>query len=302
MTCLEKVRTFVKRCGAPAKFVAKSIVGIAVPGSAPVMELIDKLIDCAHDTVKDNLEELASREDLARVEKMFDRMLGDMQDIVEHLRRLEDVPDLARKTLYAALRNDEHCLAAAKGIAEQAVQLSAVSSDLAKLSAGQDDLRDLQRRSLSTLLDYVEEQRQHDVSPSQLNERLKQIEQALLAGRHGDHDRAEAVFVKLLTAAKRRLPLSDLQAGLSEERLDHARLPSQAINGEVELLVQFLQVTAHSVAHLHVLEIVPTAFVPGIQVRRVPRQRLHPYLPVRPRHELRDFHPAMNGRAIPDYQ
>jgi hypothetical protein len=48
MSCLEKVRTFVNRCGAPAKFVAKSIVGVAVPGSAPVMELIDKLIDCAH--------------------------------------------------------------------------------------------------------------------------------------------------------------------------------------------------------------------------------------------------------------
>ncbi len=32
MSCLEKVRTFVKRCGAPAKFVAKSIVGVAVSG------------------------------------------------------------------------------------------------------------------------------------------------------------------------------------------------------------------------------------------------------------------------------
>ncbi len=200
MSCQEKVRTFVKRCGAPAKFVAKSLVGVAVPGSAPVMELLDKLIDCAHETVRDNLEEFASREDLQRIENMFDLMLGDMQDVVEHLRRLEDVPDLARKTLYAALRSEEHCLAAAKGIAEQVSQLSAVRADLAKLSAGQDDLRDLQRRNLGTLLDYIEEQRQHNVAPGQLNERLKQIEQALLAGRSGAHERAEAVLVQMSAA------------------------------------------------------------------------------------------------------
>ncbi len=35
MSCLEKLRTFVARCGASAKFVAKSIIGVAVPGSVP---------------------------------------------------------------------------------------------------------------------------------------------------------------------------------------------------------------------------------------------------------------------------
>jgi formylglycine-generating enzyme required for sulfatase activity len=223
MSCLEKVRTFVKRCGSPAKFVAKSIIGVAVPGSAPVMELIDKLIDCAHDTAKDNLDDFASREDLVRVEKMFDRMLDDMQDVVEHLRRLEDVPDLARKTLYAALRSEEHCLAAAEGIAEQAVQLSTVRADLAKLSAGQDDLRDLQRRNLGTLLDYIEEQREHNVAPSQLNDRLKQIEQALVASRRGEHDRAEAVFVQMSAAQPESATLAVAEAAAQAAAHQFAR-------------------------------------------------------------------------------
>ena len=46
MSFLHKVKTFVTRCGAPAKFVAKSIVGMALPGSGPVIDLIDKAIDC----------------------------------------------------------------------------------------------------------------------------------------------------------------------------------------------------------------------------------------------------------------
>ncbi len=197
MTFLQKLRTFIARCGAPAKFVAKQIVGVAVPGSAAVLELIEKAIDCAHETAKDNLDAIAPREDLGRLEAMFDAMLGDLQDVVEHLRRLEDVPDLARKTLVTALRNEEHCLAAARAIQEQATQLSGVRADLARLSAGQEELCDLQRRNYGTLLDYIEEQRQHNVSPRDLNERLIRIEEALIAGRSGDHQRAEASFAQI---------------------------------------------------------------------------------------------------------
>jgi len=60
MSFLHKVKAFVVRCGAPAKFVAKCIIDATVPGSAAVMALIDKAIDCAHETAKDNLEALAT--------------------------------------------------------------------------------------------------------------------------------------------------------------------------------------------------------------------------------------------------
>lgn len=55
MAFLPKLRKFVQICGAPAKFVAKTIVGVAVPGSGPVLELVEKVIDCAHETAKDRL-------------------------------------------------------------------------------------------------------------------------------------------------------------------------------------------------------------------------------------------------------
>ena len=214
MSTLEKVRTFVKRCGTPAKFVAKSIIGATVPGSREVMELIDKLIDCAHETAKDNLEDHASKEDLQRIEKMFDLMLGDMQDVVEHLRRLEDVPDLARKTLYSALRNEEHCFAAAKALNQQAELLSAVRADQARQSAGMEDLRDLLVRRDGTILDFIEEQRQHNVALGQLIERLKPIEQAFQAGRSGDHERAEAIFVHLSAAQPESAALAVAEAAV----------------------------------------------------------------------------------------
>src|SRR3954469_9142289 len=57
----------------------------------------------------------------------------------------------------------------------------------------------------------------------------------------------------------------DLQAGLSEEGLDQMRLLPQPTYSKVELLVQFLQVAAHQVAHLHILEVMPAPFVPRIQ-------------------------------------
>jgi hypothetical protein len=43
-------------------------------------------------------------------------------------------------------------------------------------------------------------------------------------------------------------------------------LLSEAVEGEVELLVEFFEVMSHQVAHLDVLEVVPAPFVPGVQV------------------------------------
>ena len=61
------------------------------------------------------------------------------------------------------------------------------------------------------------------------------------------------------------------------------RLLAEATDREVELLVQLLQVPAHQVAHLHVLEVMPAPFVPRVQVRGVSRQRLQPDLAARAR-------------------
>jgi type II secretory pathway component PulF len=197
MALREKIRAFVQRCGAPAKYVAKAVVGFAVPGSGPVLDLIDRLIDCAHETAKDNLDALASAEDLQCVEKMFDVLLGDLRGVVETLKGLERLPDEGRKTLAAALRAEGRSLEAVKAIREQVLQLSAVKAELARLAAGQEGLLELQRRFYGSHLDFLEEQRRFNVSPGQLDQRLRVIEEFIRAGRGGDPGRAEAVSVAL---------------------------------------------------------------------------------------------------------
>ena len=44
------------------------------------------------------------------------------------------------------------------------------------------------------------------------------------------------------------------------------RLPSKSGNSEVELLVQFFPIAAHQVGHLHVLEMMPAAFIPQVEI------------------------------------
>jgi hypothetical protein len=110
------------------------------------------------------------------------------------------VPELAAKTLRTALSNEQHLLDAAKAIRAQGLQLDAVQAGLEKLSAGQEDLLELQRRFFGSHLDYIEEQRLHHVAPSQLNERLKKMEDAIFAGWRGDHESAESISAALSQA------------------------------------------------------------------------------------------------------
>ena len=73
--------------------------------------------------------------------------------------------------------------------------------------------------------------------------------------------------VTLLTAAQRTSSFLEAQTGLGKEGSDQMRLVSQASDREVECLMQLFQVPADSVAQLHMLEVVPTPFVPGVQIR-----------------------------------
>ena len=81
----------------------------------------------------------------------------------------------------------------------------------------------------------------------------------------------------------KKVSLLELQTGLGKEGSDQMRLLSQATDREVEFLVQLLQVPAHQVAHLHVLEVMPAPFVPRVQVGGIARQGLQPDLAARAR-------------------
>jgi formylglycine-generating enzyme required for sulfatase activity/serine/threonine protein kinase len=199
MSFWEKLKTFVTRCGPPSKFVAKALIGIAVPGSYLVMELIDRVFDSSKEPTQAALEKLASKQDLQCVEKMLDVMLGDLKGVVEHLRHLEQVPHIAQETLTTALSLKPECMAAVKMLREQSFQLTGMQTELEKLATGQEDLREVYQRLYGAHLDYIEEQRLHNVSPADLDARLRRIEEGILAVRGGAPDRAQAIFSDMST-------------------------------------------------------------------------------------------------------
>src|SRR4051794_30562978 len=94
----------------------------------------------------------------------------------------------------------------------------------------------------------------------------------------------------LLTAAQRALSSLDPQPGLCKEGTDQMGFLSQSPDREGKLLVQLLQVAADDVAHLDILQVIPPALVPGVQVGRIARQGLQPHPAARARHELLDLH------------
>ena len=99
-----------------------------------------------------------------------------------------------------------------------------------------------------------------------------------------------------------RLSFVDPQSGLCEAGLDQLGLLAKATDRKMEFLMQLLEIPARHVAHLHVLEVVPAALVPGTQVRCVARQRLDAHLAASARHEVDDFGTPMNGRAVSNHQ
>jgi len=51
----DKAIELCKRGGAPAKFIAKMDLGAVLPGSPAVVDLIGEILDCVHETAKDQL-------------------------------------------------------------------------------------------------------------------------------------------------------------------------------------------------------------------------------------------------------
>jgi hypothetical protein len=76
MAWKQKAKELYKRYGAPAKFAAKLVLGTVVPGSSEVVELIEKALDCAHETTKDNLDARARTAQRPRPWAVFRRMPG----------------------------------------------------------------------------------------------------------------------------------------------------------------------------------------------------------------------------------
>ncbi len=110
-----KALGIIKRFGGPAKFAARVILHTALPGSGAVVNLVDKVLDCVHETARDNweldLERLltATQADLGRVEQLLDLLSGELAGLTAQVAALEAVPEAARQIVAVALATDQRC-------------------------------------------------------------------------------------------------------------------------------------------------------------------------------------------------
>jgi hypothetical protein len=111
MSLWARVLDFVKRYGAPGKFAAKVVVG-AVPGGGALAELLEKVLDCAHETAEDGWEIRQSRlpevasEQWSRLEAALDLMTNELHTLLEQVSLLKGLSEKARQLVDVTLRND----------------------------------------------------------------------------------------------------------------------------------------------------------------------------------------------------
>jgi serine/threonine protein kinase len=116
MSWKDRAVELCKRFGTPVKFAVKMVLGAVLPGSPAVVDLIGEILDCVHQTAKDQptFEDrplAASAEDLRRVEDMLALLSDDLAPLVAQVARLEQVPQMAAQVLDVALATDAHCQA-----------------------------------------------------------------------------------------------------------------------------------------------------------------------------------------------
>lgn len=178
MSLAVKAKQLVKRYGAPVKFAAKMILENVVPGGPAVVGLVEKVLDCAHEAAKDNLDLLAGNADLKRIEGILDQLQGDLAGLVSRLSRMEDRPEMAREILDYALATDENCREALRRLETLARQSDLLLGQQRQMLHGQEEMLQLLQRAVG-VCDYVDEMRSAGFSPQQLGDCLRRFERAL---------------------------------------------------------------------------------------------------------------------------
>lgn len=108
MSWLTSAKKALARWGTPVRFAARHIVTNAFPGGALLADQIDKLLECAQQTAKDQLEiDWATDADLKKAEEILDQINGSLAGLTGELVRLEGLPDQADQLIRFAMRNDE---------------------------------------------------------------------------------------------------------------------------------------------------------------------------------------------------
>ncbi len=208
MSWKDKAVGLHKRFGAPAKFAAKLILGAVVPGGPAVVQLVGEVLDCVHETAKDNLAidekrmPAATPADLQRVEEILDVLNGSLEFLMAQVVALADVPQAAQKAVDAALVTDQRCRDAVRRIDNLARRFDRLEQQNKKLLQGQgyatsmlEEMLPLMRR-LAGVADYFDDLCKAAISAADFQSCLHGFQDAARAFREGRITEAATGFQK----------------------------------------------------------------------------------------------------------
>ena len=114
----------VKRWGAPAKFAAKLLLGAVLPGSPEVVALLGHVLDCAHETVKDQPnhpvatgtvkdqpdQPALTGKDIQGIQRVLNILDSDLNQLTSHVEEHNESEAVAKQAVeqsLAHLRQDQ---------------------------------------------------------------------------------------------------------------------------------------------------------------------------------------------------
>lgn len=212
MSVKEKALAFCKRFGrlsglGAAKSGAKMALSALLPGGSVVVELIELVLDCVHETAKDQLifEDRplpASAEDLRRVEEMLGTLTDDLAPLMERVVRLENRQEEVDQLLAEAIETlDEHGRNAFHQIDHLARRFDVLEKQIKKMLQNQiapgllAELLPLMRR-MAGIADYIDDLCQAGVSAADFRTCLHQFQDAARAFGEGHIAEAATRFQK----------------------------------------------------------------------------------------------------------
>ncbi|MGH7169857.1 MAG: serine/threonine-protein kinase [Gemmataceae bacterium] len=198
----DKAIAFCKRFGklsglGAAKSAAKMALSALLPGGSVVVDLVEVVLDCVHETAKDQLIFVdrplaASAEDLRRVEEMLGTLTDDLAPFMERVVRLEKRQDEVDRVFAEAMETlDERGRNALDHIDHLARRFDILEAQNKKLLQGQGyasgmlaEMLPLMRR-MASVADFIEDLCKAGVSPSDFRSCLHEFQDAARAFRDG---------------------------------------------------------------------------------------------------------------------
>jgi serine/threonine-protein kinase len=184
MSLKDKALDCWRRWGAPVRFGSQLLLSTMLPGAPAVVELVGKVLDCAHEASKDAVRfedrlPPASPQDLQRVEEILDLLGGELQGVLGKLAALEEMPDVAAQVLERSIASDSRCQAALHKLDALAGRFDVLEQQNRRLLEGQGYAADMLEQMLPLLqklagvAEYFDELKANGIDPARLAESLR---------------------------------------------------------------------------------------------------------------------------------